>query len=98
MARALPLPLPPPKREEEDELELDALGRQPSVSLIPADFADDDNLPWITNEVIQRSKEHEQELEARRRLEQELDDIHLEKGIQTSLHGPIYIGSVSDSD
>ena len=98
MTPAPPLPLSPPKREEEEELELDALDHLPPVSLIPANFSDDDHLPWITNEVIQRSKEHEQELEACRLLEQELDDIQLEHGIQASLHEPIYVGSGSDSD
>ena len=42
--------LPPPKREEEEQ------DRPPRRGLLPGDYANDEDLPWITEEVIQRSK------------------------------------------
>ena len=40
--------LPPPKREEEQEQQ----DRPPRRGLLPGDFAADEDLDWITEEVI----------------------------------------------
>ena len=84
-------PLPPPKREEEEQQE-----RPPhsGLPLLPGDFVSDEDLPWVTLEVFQRSTEDEK----RRQMEIELDERRLEVGIYNSLHEVIDISSDEDWD
>ena len=86
-------PLPPSKREEEEQHD-----RPPRAGLLPGDFADEEDLPWIIDEVIQRSKEQQQELDVRRHLEEELDEILLEKALEELRDEVIDVGSDSDFD
>ena len=71
--------MPPPKREEEEEQD------HPSgAGLLPGDYADEDSLPWITAEVMKRSKLEEEDRSAWRRLEVELDNLRYEQGLAAS--------------
>ena len=79
--------LPPPKREEEEQQD-----RAPRRGLLPGDFAAEQDLPWIMEEVIQRSVEEERQLGARRVMEAELDELRLQYALAASRNG------VADSD
>ena len=81
--------LPPPKREEEQEQQ----DRPPRRGLLPGDFAADEDLDWITEEVIQRSQQQQQEVEVRHQEIEELNKLRLERGIEASLHPIIDISS-----
>ena len=72
-------PLPPLKRGEEEEED-----HPPGAGLLPGDFADEDSLPWITTEVMKRSKLEEEDRAARRRLEEELENLRYEQGLAAS--------------
>ena len=82
-------PPPPPKREEEEQQERPPRSGRP---LLPGDFVSEEDLPWVTLEVFQRSTEEEK----RRQMEIELDQRRLEVGIYSSLHDVIDISSDSD--
>ena len=84
-------PLPPPKREEEEE-------HAPRPGLLPGDFADDEHLDWITAEVIERSKQQQQEEEADRQMKKELEERRVQAAIHESLHPVIELSSESDFD
>ena len=53
-------------------------------SSVPGDFADEDSLPWITAEVMKRSKLEEEDRAARRCLEEELNNLRYEQGVAAS--------------
>ena len=86
--------LPPPKREEEQEQQ----DRPPRRGLLPGDFAADEDLDWITEEVIQRSKQQEQDVEVRRQEQEELYKLRLRSAIDASLNPIIEVSSDSDSE
>ena len=83
--------LPPPKIEPQDDAP-----RAGRAGLLPGDFVDDDNLPWITADVLERSKQEEEDHAERRRMTEELDELRFRKALHDSLH--VVVDLVSDSD
>ena len=69
--------LPSPKREEEEHLSLDPA----ATGVRPDDFVDDASLALITNMILARSMRGEEEYTKRRRRDDEISDILLQKGV-----------------
>jgi hypothetical protein len=83
-----------PKREEEQKQQ----DRPPRHGLLPGDFTADEDLDWITEEMIQRSKQQQQEDEVRHQQWEELNELRIQRAIDASLHPIIELSSDSDSD
>ena len=80
IARAL---LPPPKRAEEEQQGL--APRAGRVGLLPGDYVDDGDLDWVTAELMERTKDEQQQLVARRQMEEELNEFRYRHAIEESL-------------
>ena len=63
----------------------------------PGDYVHDDDLAWITAEMIERIKEEQQQLDARCEMEEELDELRLQQGLEAS-RNPVFDISSDDSD
>ena len=88
-------PLPPPKREEEEQQ-----GAAPRAGrgLLPGDFVDDGDLDWVTAELMERTKDEQQQLEADREMKRELYEYRYRQAIEESKADIPWGASDSDSD
>lgn len=71
------------------------LGR---LSFLPRDYVDDSDLDGIISEIMERTKDEPQQLVARRRMEEELDEFRLCRAIEKSRADTGWGASDSDSD
>jgi len=77
-------PLPPVKREEEEQQ-----GAAPRAGrgLLPGDFVDDGDLDWVTAELMERTKDEQQQLEADREMKRELYEYKPSRNPRPTSHG-----------
>ena len=92
--------LPPPKKEEEgpeeEQREVQGAAGLAGRGYLPGDFVDEKDLDWVTAEVIERTKDEPQQLEADREMKQRLYDLQYRQAIEASrAHMP---WGASDSD
>jgi hypothetical protein len=74
-------PLPPPKREKEEQQ-----GAAPRAGrgYLPGDFVDDVDLDWVTAELMERTKDEPQQLEADREMKRKLYEYQYRQAIEES--------------